>query len=74
MSKSANSFRSWVVLLYDSLMTIEPTSVVRLNRAVALAEAGWLKAALQSRKINSWAHRLQPERRPSSTIPAAPAS
>lgn len=36
-----------IVLLYDSLMRIEPTSIVRLNRAVALAEAGWLEAALQ---------------------------
>jgi len=30
-----------IVLLYDSLLRLEPTAVVRLNRAVALSEAGW---------------------------------
>jgi RNA polymerase sigma-70 factor (ECF subfamily) len=34
------------VLLYDSLLRLEPTAVVRLNRAVALAEAGWPRQAL----------------------------
>jgi RNA polymerase sigma-70 factor (ECF subfamily) len=36
-----------IALLYDSLLRIEPTPVVRLNRAVALAEAGALAAALR---------------------------
>ena len=36
-----------IVLLYDSLLRMEPTPVVRLNRAVALAEAGALEAALR---------------------------
>jgi RNA polymerase sigma-70 factor (ECF subfamily) len=36
-----------VVLLYDSLLRIEPTPVVRLNRAVALAEAGAPEAGLR---------------------------
>lgn len=35
-----------IVLLYDSLLRIEPTAVVHLSRAVALAEAGWLDVAL----------------------------
>jgi RNA polymerase sigma-70 factor (ECF subfamily) len=35
-----------IVLLYDSLLRIEPTPVVQLSRAVALAEAGWLDVAL----------------------------
>lgn len=35
-----------IALLYDRLLTFEPTSVVRLNRAVAHAEAGALDAAL----------------------------
>lgn len=35
-----------IVLLYDSLLRFEPTPVVRLHRAVAIAEAGWLDAAL----------------------------
>ncbi|MGB8812110.1 MAG: RNA polymerase sigma factor [Paracoccaceae bacterium] len=37
-----------IVLLYDSLLRIEPTPVVRLNRAVALAEAGAVQAGLQT--------------------------
>lgn len=37
-----------IVLLYDSLLRLEPTPVVRLNRAVALAEAGALKAGLRA--------------------------
>jgi RNA polymerase sigma-70 factor (ECF subfamily) len=36
-----------IALLYDSLLRMEPTPVVRLNRAVALAEAGALPAALR---------------------------
>jgi RNA polymerase sigma-70 factor (ECF subfamily) len=36
-----------IALLYDSLLRIEPTPVVRLNRAVALAESGMLPAALR---------------------------
>jgi len=36
-----------IALLYDSLLRMEPTPVVRLNRAVALAEAGALAAALR---------------------------
>jgi RNA polymerase sigma-70 factor (ECF subfamily) len=36
-----------IALLYDSLLRMEPTPVIRLNRAVALAEAGALPAALQ---------------------------
>ncbi len=36
-----------IALLYDSLLRMEPTPVVRLNRAVALAEAGALSAALR---------------------------
>jgi len=39
---------SQIVLLYDSLARLEPTAVVRLNRAVALMEAGWLEAASRS--------------------------
>ncbi len=35
-----------IVLLYDSLLRFEPTAIVRLNRAVALAEAGWPEPAL----------------------------
>jgi RNA polymerase sigma-70 factor (ECF subfamily) len=35
-----------MVRLYDLLLGHEPTSVVRLNRAVALAEAGGVAAAL----------------------------
>ena len=35
-----------IALLYDRLLTFEPTPVVRLNRAVAHAEAGALDAAL----------------------------
>jgi RNA polymerase sigma-70 factor (ECF subfamily) len=35
-----------IALLYDSLLRFEPTDVVRLNRAVAHAEAGALDAAL----------------------------
>jgi RNA polymerase sigma-70 factor (ECF subfamily) len=36
-----------IALLYDSLWRMEPTPVVRLNRAVALAEAGATEAALR---------------------------
>ena len=35
-----------IAALYDALLTFEPTDVVRLNRAVALAEAGHLPEAL----------------------------
>ncbi|WP_127108667.1 RNA polymerase sigma factor [Pararhodobacter zhoushanensis] len=38
--------RAQVLLLYDSLLRFEPTPVVRLNRAVALAEVGAPEAAL----------------------------
>lgn len=37
-----------IVMLYDSLLRFEPTPVVRLQRAVALAEAGWLEGALEA--------------------------
>lgn len=37
-----------IALLYDSLLRLEPTPVVRLSRAIALAEAGWLDPALQA--------------------------
>lgn len=37
-----------IVLLYDSLLRYEPTPVVRLQRAVALSEAGWLEGALEA--------------------------
>ena len=37
-----------IAALYDSLLRIEPTPVVQLNRAVALAETGALAAALHS--------------------------
>ncbi|WP_432286936.1 DUF6596 domain-containing protein [Aminobacter sp. BA135] len=46
-----------IVLLYDSLLRLEPTAVVRLNRAVALAEAGWLEAGLRS--LNALAAELK---------------
>ncbi|ATQ44021.1 RNA polymerase sigma factor [Caulobacter mirabilis] len=36
-----------IVLLYDSLLRMEPTPVVQLNRAVALAEAGAVEAGLR---------------------------
>jgi RNA polymerase sigma-70 factor (ECF subfamily) len=36
-----------IVLLYGSLLRMEPSAVVQLNRAVALAEAGWPEAALR---------------------------
>ena len=36
-----------IVLLYDSLLRMEPTPVVQLNRAVALAEAGAPEAGLR---------------------------
>jgi RNA polymerase sigma-70 factor (ECF subfamily) len=36
-----------IALLYDSLLRMEPTPVIRLNRAVALAEAGALPEALR---------------------------
>ncbi|NUB43257.1 RNA polymerase [Fertoebacter nigrum] len=35
-----------IALLYDSLLRMEPTPVIRLHRAVALAEAGALEPAL----------------------------
>ena len=35
-----------IALLYDSLLRLEPTPVVQLNRAVALAETGALQPAL----------------------------
>lgn len=35
-----------IVVLYDMLLTFDPSPVVRLNRAVALAETGRAKAAL----------------------------
>ncbi|WP_289034157.1 DUF6596 domain-containing protein [uncultured Roseibium sp.] len=35
-----------ILLLYDELLAFEPTEVVRLNRAVALAEAGGLEAGI----------------------------
>jgi RNA polymerase sigma-70 factor (ECF subfamily) len=35
-----------ILLLYDALLALEPTDVVRLNRAVAMAEVGALDAAL----------------------------
>jgi RNA polymerase sigma factor (sigma-70 family) len=40
--------RDWrqIVLLYDSLLRFDPNPVIRLNRAVALAELGALEAAL----------------------------
>ncbi len=37
-----------IVLLYDSLLRFEPTAIVRLHRAVALAEAGWLAGAIEA--------------------------
>ncbi|SMX22012.1 RNA polymerase sigma factor [Boseongicola aestuarii] len=37
-----------ILLLYDRLLTFHPTDVVRLNRAVALAETGALPEALAS--------------------------
>lgn len=37
-----------IVLLYDSLLRMEPTPVVQLNRAVALAEAGAPEAGLRA--------------------------
>lgn len=37
-----------IVLLYDSLLRLEPTPIVRLNRAVALSEAGWPSQALEA--------------------------
>ncbi|WP_395450167.1 RNA polymerase sigma factor [Aminobacter sp. UC22_36] len=46
-----------IVLLYDSLLRLEPTAVVRLNRAVALSEAGWLEAA--SRSLDALASALK---------------
>jgi len=36
-----------ILLLYDKLLVFEPTDVVRLNRAVALAETGRLREALE---------------------------
>jgi RNA polymerase sigma-70 factor (ECF subfamily) len=36
-----------IVLLYDALFRMEPTDVVRLNRAAALADAGHLGPALR---------------------------
>lgn len=37
-----------IVLLYDSLLRLEPTAVIRLNRAVALFEAGWREPAMRA--------------------------
>lgn len=37
-----------IVLLYDSLLRLEPTDIIRLNRAVALSEAGWPQQALMA--------------------------
>jgi len=37
-----------IVLLYDSLLRLEPSPVVRLSWAVALSEAGWPTEALQA--------------------------
>ncbi|WP_312362579.1 RNA polymerase sigma factor [Ensifer sp.] len=37
-----------IVLLYDSLLRLEPTAVIRLNRAVALFEAGWPEPAMRA--------------------------
>lgn len=37
-----------ILLLYDSLLRFEPTPVVALNRAVALAETGMLEIALSA--------------------------
>ncbi|MCS6759579.1 MAG: RNA polymerase, partial [Candidatus Devosia euplotis] len=37
-----------IALLYDSPLRLEPSPVVRLNRAVALSEAGWPKEALEA--------------------------
>ncbi|MGO4741696.1 RNA polymerase, partial [Bosea sp. 2KB_26] len=37
-----------IILLYDALLRMEPTPVVQLNRAVALAEAGALGAGLHA--------------------------
>ena len=37
-----------IVLLYDALLKMEPTPVIRLNRAAALAEAGAREAALKA--------------------------
>lgn len=37
-----------IVLLYDSLLRLEPTAVIRLNRAVALFEAGWRQPAMRA--------------------------
>ena len=50
-----------IVLLYDSLMRLEPTPVVALNRAVALAEVGALDLAVQElRKVASELDGYQP--------------
>ena len=46
-----------IVLLYDRLLRFQPTDVVRLNRAVALAETGAL--ALASAEIKSLAVALE---------------
>ncbi|MBB6557618.1 RNA polymerase sigma-70 factor (ECF subfamily) [Acidovorax soli] len=45
-SEGAQSDWAQIALLYDRLLVHEPTPVVRLNRAVAHAEAGALDAAL----------------------------
>ncbi|EGF90130.1 sigma-70, region 4 family protein [Asticcacaulis biprosthecium C19] len=41
--------RDWgqILMLYDALITFDANPVIRLNRAVALAEAGFLELALQ---------------------------
>lgn len=50
-----------IVLLYDSLLRFEPTSIVRLNRAVALSEAGWPVQALDTLNgLHAELHAFQP--------------
>ena len=50
-----------IVLLYDSLLRLEPTAVVRLNRAVALSEAGWPVQALAALdSLEAELHAYQP--------------
>ena len=46
-----------IVLLYDRLLELEPTPVVALNRAVALAEVGAVDLALQ--ELNALAAELE---------------
>lgn len=50
-----------IVLLYDGLLGFEPTPVVRLNRAVALSEAGWPAQALEAiNGLHAELHAFQP--------------